>query len=377
MSDFIEVLGLNDLPPDSHRSVAVNGVQVVLFNYGGSITAIGNACLHKGGPLAKGQVEKKYDGYYVTCPWHGWEYNIKTGGAPPGYKDQQTVYAVKIENGKILLSVKPVTKANKAKHDDRPLLDLEQLRYQTTPTSLNILGISTTNLNETLPRYSTSEEALIKALDHAEKNGASTKLIKLRDLLYRHCEGYYSQHENACTWPCSISEMNPDDGMTGVYRDLVLWADVVLLSTPIRWGNASSLYYKMAERLNCVQNQITLKDKVLIKDKVAAFIITGGQDNIQQVAGQLQTFFTELGFVFPPFSFVGWSRGWISEDMERNVAAFAKSRFVDRSVKELVDNAIWLSRQLKATPCEQVAIPLPKISDAPSKLKEATEDFTS
>jgi hypothetical protein len=50
---------------------------------------------------------------------------------------------------------------------------------------------------------------------------------------------------------------------------MVLWADIVLLAS-IRWGNASSLYYKMAERLNTVQNQI--KNNILIKNKVAAFI---------------------------------------------------------------------------------------------------------
>ena len=49
-----------------------------------------------------GLVENKYDGLYVTCPWHGWEYNIKTGSAPPGYKDQQAVYEVKVEGDDII-----------------------------------------------------------------------------------------------------------------------------------------------------------------------------------------------------------------------------------------------------------------------------------
>jgi multimeric flavodoxin WrbA len=82
-------------------------------------------------------------------------------------------------------------------------------------------------------------------------------MIKLPNLEFKHCEGYYSQHMQACNWPCSITEMNPEDGMTKVYADMILWADIVILATPIRWGQASSLYYKMAERLNTVQNQIT------------------------------------------------------------------------------------------------------------------------
>jgi multimeric flavodoxin WrbA len=143
--------------------------------------------------------------------------------------------------------------------------------------------------------------ALREALEYGrEKYNASTVLLKLSDLHFRHCEGYYSRNEQACTWPCSISEMDSNDGMNEVYRKMILWADILVISTPIRWGNASSLYYKMAERLNCVQNQITLQDRVLVKNKVASFIITGGQDNIQQVAGQMMVFFTELGFSLPP-----------------------------------------------------------------------------
>ena len=45
-------------------------------------------------------------------------------------------------------------------------------------------------------------------------------------------------------------------------------------------------------------------------DKVAAFIITGGQDNIQHVAGELLTFWSQLGFIFGKFPFAGWTRGW-------------------------------------------------------------------
>jgi hypothetical protein len=51
---------------------------------------------------------------------------------------------------------------------------------------------------------------------------------------------------------------------------------------------------------------------------VAAFIITGGQDNVQHVAGEMLTFWSQLGFVFGKFPFVGWSRGWYAEDTENN-----------------------------------------------------------
>lgn len=229
-----------------------------------------------------------------------------------------------------------------------PLFDLRNLKYETSSTSLNVLGISTTNMNLKLTRPSTSESALQMALDVAkEEFGAQTKMIKLRELNFKICEGNYSRNAKACTWPCTISEDDPEDGMNELYRAMILWADVVLVATPIRWGNPSSLYFKMVERLNCVQNQITLYDKVLIKNKVAGFIITGGQDNVQHVAGDLQTFFTQLGFTLPPFDFVGWSRGWTAEDMDHNVEEFQKSPYIEKTVHKLVENSLSLLKKLK------------------------------
>ena len=135
--------------------------------------------------------------------------------------------------------------------------------------------------------------------------------------------------------------------MEAVYEGLVHWADVILVATPIRWGAASSLYYKMVERMNCVQNQITIANNVLIRDKVAAFIITGGQDNVQAVAGQMLGFFAEIGCVFPPFPYVAHTRGWSAEDMERNVAYVRESEELREGTRALVDRAVELARRLR------------------------------
>jgi hypothetical protein len=92
---------------------------------------------------------------------------------------------------------------------------------------------------------------------------------------------------------------------------------------------------------------------VLISSKVAAFIITGGQDNVQGVAGSLLTFWAELGFVFPPFPFIAHSRGWDAEDMENNVRQVRTSTRLRDASRELVDRALafWtiLDRHASAT----------------------------
>jgi len=143
--------------------------------------------------------------------------------------------------------------------------------------------------------------------------------------------------------------MDPKDEMTQVYESLVFWADVVLVGTPIRWGAASSLWFKMAERLNTVQNQLTLKGRALLKDKVGGLVITGGQDNIQAVAGQMLTFFGELGVCFPPFPLVGHSRGWAAEDMEHNVSAVQNSEGLHDEVRELMDRCATMANRLLAS----------------------------
>lgn len=212
---------------------------------------------------------------------------------------------------------------------------------------IRVLGISTTAMDKDHPRFSTSEELLNSALEQAtEKLDVETRILKLSELNFRHCEGFYSKSEKACTWPCSITKMDPKDEMGQVYENLVHWADVVIIASPIRWGNASSLYYKMAERLNSVQNQITLKDRVLIQNKVSGLIITGGQDNIQSVAGQMLNFFGELGFVAPAFPYVGHSLGWSSENMERNMDYVKNSESLHTQSFEIVERSVELAKKL-------------------------------
>jgi multimeric flavodoxin WrbA len=132
--------------------------------------------------------------------------------------------------------------------------------------------------------------------------GSETIMIKLRDLHFKHCEGHYSKNAKACIFPRSISEIDKEDQMIEIYRQVIIWVDVVIIATPIREDSTSSLYYQMVQRMNCVQNQIITYDTYL-RDKVADFIVTGGQDNVQHVAGELMTFWSQPGFVFGKFPF--------------------------------------------------------------------------
>lgn len=316
--------------------------RIAVFYHEGAFRAISDICNHKGGPLSDGRLR----GEFVTCPWHGWEYSIITGRGPEGYDEEQVpVFALEERADGVYVQTPPVMPRKLIKHKPSHLLE-DDPKPAGAPT--RVLGISTTAMDEANPRYSTSDALLEHALEHAKSAlGADTRLLRLRDLAFRPCEGNYSKAAHACTWPCAITERDPDDQLTAVYEGLVHWADVVLVATPIRWGNASSLYYKMIERLNCVQNQVTIHNRVLIKNKVAAFVIMGGQDNIQAVAGSLLTFWSELGFVFPPFPFIAHSRGWDAEDMQNNVREVRGSEALREAAQELAQRAVHFSTILE------------------------------
>ncbi len=85
---------------------------------------------------------------------------------------------------------------------------------------------------------------------------------------------------------------------------------------------------------------------------------------MQQVAGQMMCFFTDLGFIFPPFSFLGWSRGWTAEDMDKNVMQFKKSEYIKRTSMEMVDNCVEMLKQIKNVNSANIHAPLPKRSDS-------------
>lgn len=76
MSDFVSVGRIDDFIPGQGKMVIVGGRHVALFRLGDEFFAIDNLCLHKAGPLCDGQIDNQD---VVTCPWHGWSYEIRTG----------------------------------------------------------------------------------------------------------------------------------------------------------------------------------------------------------------------------------------------------------------------------------------------------------
>ena len=72
---FVRAVAAGDIPAGTIREVSVEGKALAVANVDGQFYAISNTCLHRGGPLGDGVLEGKV----VTCPWHGWQYDVTTG----------------------------------------------------------------------------------------------------------------------------------------------------------------------------------------------------------------------------------------------------------------------------------------------------------
>jgi nitrite reductase/ring-hydroxylating ferredoxin subunit len=82
---------VDEIPPGGRKIVEVAGRSIGVFNVGGEFFALRNSCPHQGGPLCQGPLsgfvtssgpgDYRYDrpGEILRCPWHGWEYDVRTG----------------------------------------------------------------------------------------------------------------------------------------------------------------------------------------------------------------------------------------------------------------------------------------------------------
>ncbi len=77
MSGWKKLLDCPNLLPQSGQVVMMDEKPVALFNIDGEFIAMDNKCPHRGGSLGDGEIE----GDIVTCPWHGWQFNCRTGKA--------------------------------------------------------------------------------------------------------------------------------------------------------------------------------------------------------------------------------------------------------------------------------------------------------
>src|SRR5687768_13641693 len=101
MPEFVRALAVSDVPPGQCVEVSVSGKAVAVYNVGGTFYATSNTCIHRGGPLGQGAL----DGPVVLCPWHAWSWDVTTGENTANRELRIPTYAVKVEDGHVLVQV--------------------------------------------------------------------------------------------------------------------------------------------------------------------------------------------------------------------------------------------------------------------------------
>lgn len=96
---------VEELSPGESLGTIVNGLAIAVFNVDGEYYAIQNRCMHKGGPMFKGEVDCVDGDCSVYCPWHYLEFDLETGLAPINDEHRLRTFKVEEEDGYIVVTV--------------------------------------------------------------------------------------------------------------------------------------------------------------------------------------------------------------------------------------------------------------------------------
>ena len=91
----------DEIPAGTIREFQLNGKTVAIANVDGKLYAINNVCLHRGGPLGEGELKGKI----VTCPWHGWTYDVTTGKTTMNPAVGVETYPIEIKGDDVFVEV--------------------------------------------------------------------------------------------------------------------------------------------------------------------------------------------------------------------------------------------------------------------------------
>ena len=102
MPDFIKLTTESELPPaDEAKEFPCGDKTICVANVNGAFSAMDNVCLHRGGPLGQGVIE----GDKLVCPWHGWQFDVKSGENCLNRRMTHKSFAVKVEGDDVVVEV--------------------------------------------------------------------------------------------------------------------------------------------------------------------------------------------------------------------------------------------------------------------------------
>jgi len=101
MPRWIPVAQVDECLPGQSLERVAEGRIVALFNVDGTFYALDGVCPHQGGPLGKGLIQ----GCLVSCPWHGWQFDVRDGQSQINPQMKQPRFDIRIEAGTVLVDL--------------------------------------------------------------------------------------------------------------------------------------------------------------------------------------------------------------------------------------------------------------------------------
>jgi nitrite reductase/ring-hydroxylating ferredoxin subunit len=101
MARWLRLCSTDSCPPGEARELLIEDRLIALFNVDGRFYALDGICPHQGGSLGKG----KLTGCIITCPWHGWQFDVTTGRHEANRSLIQPGFAVKVEGEDVMVEV--------------------------------------------------------------------------------------------------------------------------------------------------------------------------------------------------------------------------------------------------------------------------------
>ena len=101
MPEFKKVAEASQIPQGTGKVVELDGNQIAIWNVGGNFHAFQNVCPHRGGPVGEGELE----GNTITCPWHGWQFDIVTSLSTFNPAAKLRKYDVQLEGDDVKVAV--------------------------------------------------------------------------------------------------------------------------------------------------------------------------------------------------------------------------------------------------------------------------------
>ena len=101
------------------RTVGVNGREIGIARWNGAMYAVNNLCTHQSGPVCSGILSGRLTALspggmdldnttpVLACPWHGWEFDLRTGRALHDAQHRLRLFPVRVENGRVLVDLGP------------------------------------------------------------------------------------------------------------------------------------------------------------------------------------------------------------------------------------------------------------------------------